>query len=130
MRQLWAAYASVNMSAWPQIYGNPVWFLIRQPGIIVQDVLSGFSSFAFCVLHTASERQDAHAVARMLHTVARMPMDTQESPPLERVAKAVIVYITVLLVVAMLLTLFLAVVVFLLLVTGVATPWPSLPPSY
>jgi hypothetical protein len=53
----------------------------------------------------------------------------QELPPIERVAKAVIVYITILLTVAVLLTLFLAVVVFLLLVIGVATPWPRLPPS-
>jgi hypothetical protein len=52
----------------------------------------------------------------------------QELPPIERVSKAVIVYITALLVVAALLTLFLAVIVFLLLVTGVAPPSLPLPP--
>jgi nitrogen fixation/metabolism regulation signal transduction histidine kinase len=59
-----------------------------------------------------------------------MPMDTQELPPIERAAKGLIVGFTAMLAVAVLLTLFLAVVVFLLLVTGVATPWPPLPPSY
>ena len=98
----------------------------------VEGALSGFSLFAFRVLHATSERRDAHAMAGMLHTVARMPMDTdewQELPPIERVAKAVIVYITVLLVVAVLLTLFMAVIVILHLVTGVAPPWlrPPLP---